>query len=110
MDDTLFMSLHISKHLHWMSRGLRAWLFFISWRNSKQSNSVEPFDGLLKLTLDDFLRSDCDYLQLPRLLSKLTSIDHKKNIFSYIARVAALRGAFKNCPVGGGKLNPAPSF
>ncbi len=32
--------------------------------HSKQSNGVEPFGGLLKSTLDDLLRSDCDYLQL----------------------------------------------
>jgi hypothetical protein len=43
---------------------------FMSRRNSKQSNSVEPFGGLLKSTFDDFLRSDCNYLQLPRLLLK----------------------------------------
>ncbi len=52
------------------------------------------------------MRSDRNYLQLPRLLSKFTPIDHEKNIFSCIARVAALWGTFENCPVGGGKLNP----
>ncbi len=77
----------------------------MSWRNSKQSNGVEPFGGLLKSTLHDFLRSDCNYLQLPRLLSKFTSIEHEKNISSCIARVVALWGMFENCPVGGGKLN-----
>jgi hypothetical protein len=56
--------------------------------------------------LDDFVRSDCDYLQLPRLLSKITSIDHEKNISSCIAQVAALWGTVENFPVGGGKLNP----
>jgi hypothetical protein len=106
MDGTLFMSPHISKHLQWMSRCLHAWLYFMSWQNSKQSNGFEPFGGLLKSTLDDFLRSDCNYLQLPRLQSKCTSIDHEKNISSCIARVAALQGTFENCPVGGGKLNP----
>jgi hypothetical protein len=78
----------------------------MSWHNSKHSNGIEPFGGLLKSTLDDFLRSDRDYLQLQRLLSKFKSIDHEKNISSYIARVVALRGTFENCPVGGGKLNP----
>ncbi len=95
MDGTLFMSPHISRQLHWMSRCLHVWLFFISRRNSKQSNGVEPFGGLLKSTLDDFLRSDCNYLQLPRLLSKFKSIDHEMNIFSCIARVATLRGHLK---------------
>jgi hypothetical protein len=74
----------------------------MSQQNSKQSNSVEPFGGLLKSTLVDFLRFDCDYLQLPRLLSKF----HEKNTSSCIACVAALQGTFENCPVGGGKLNP----
>jgi hypothetical protein len=106
MDGTLFMSPHISKHLHWMSRHLRTWSFFMSRHNSKQSNIVKPFGGMLKSPLDYFLRSDCNYLQLPRLLSKFTFIDHEKNISSCIAQVLALWGTFKNHPVGGGKLNP----
>jgi hypothetical protein len=65
-----------------MGRRVRARAFFISRRNSKQSNGIEPFGGLLKSTLDDFLRVDCDYLQLTRLLSKFKSIDHEKNISS----------------------------
>jgi hypothetical protein len=76
----------------------------MSRQKSKQSNGFEPIGGLLKSTLDDFLRSDCDYLQLPRLLSKFTSIDHEKNISSSIARVKSFRGRFEN--VSGGKLNP----
>jgi hypothetical protein len=56
--------------------------------------------------LVDFLRSDCNYLQLPRLLSKFKCIHHEKNISSCIAQVAALWGTFENCPVGGGKLDP----
>ncbi len=77
----------------------------MSRRNSKKSHGcVEPFGGLLKPTLNDFLRVDRDYLQLPRLLSKIRSTDHEKNISSCIARVAALRGMFDNRPVGGGKF------
>jgi hypothetical protein len=78
----------------------------MSRQNSKQINGVEAFGGLHKSTLDDFLRSGCNYLQLPRLLSKFTSIDHEKNISSCIAQVAALWVTFENHPVGGGKLNP----
>jgi hypothetical protein len=52
------------------------------------------------------LRSDYDYLQLPRLLSQFKSVDHEKNISSCIAQVVALWGTFESCPVGGGKLNP----
>jgi len=100
------MSPHISKHLQWMGRRVRARAFFKSRRNSKRSNGVEPFGGLLKSTLDDFLRVDRDYFQLSRLLSKFKSIDHEKNISSCIARVMALQGNFENHPVGGGKLDP----
>ena len=78
----------------------------MSRRNSKRRFGIEPFGGLLKSTLDDFLRVDRDYLQLTRLLSKFKSIDHEKNISSCIAQVAALRGTFENRPVGGGKLDP----
>jgi hypothetical protein len=89
-----------------MGRRLQARLFFMSQRNSRQSSGVEPFGGLCKSTLDDFLKSDCDYIQLPRLLSQFKSIDHKKNISSCMAQVAALQGTFENRPVGGGKLDP----
>jgi hypothetical protein len=106
LDGTLFMFPHISKHLQWMGRRVRAQAFFRSRRYSKRSNGFEPFGGLLKSSLDDFLRVDCDYLQLSRLLSKFKSIDHEKNIASCIARVVALRGTFENRPVGGGKLDP----
>jgi hypothetical protein len=41
------------------------------------------------------------FLQLPRLLSQFRSIDHKKNISSCIAQVAALWGTFENHSVGG---------
>jgi len=74
----------------------------MSQHNSKQSNGVKLFGGLLKSTLDDFFRSDRNYFQLPRLLSKFKSIDHEKNISSCIAGVAALWGMFENCPVSGG--------
>ncbi len=67
---TLFMSSHISKHLCWMGRRLQAMLIFLSLHNSRQSNGIEPFGGLFKSTLGNFLRSDCNYLQLPRLLSQ----------------------------------------
>ncbi len=64
-------------------------------RNSRQSSNVEPFGGLYKSILDDFLKSDCGYFQLPRLLSQFTSIDHEKNISSCMAHVAALWGRLK---------------
>ena len=106
LDGTLFLSLHVTKHLRWMGRQLQAWLFFRSQHNSRQSSGVEPFGGLYKSTLNDFLKSDHDYLQRPRLLSQFKSIDHEKNISSCIARVAALGGTFENRPVGGGNLDP----
>ncbi len=92
LDGSLFLSPNISKHLRWMKGHLRARTFFMSRRNSSQSSGVELFGGHSSSTLDGFLRSDVQYLQLPRLLSKFRSIDHEKNIYSYIARVLALWG------------------
>ncbi len=89
---------------------MRAQSFCMSRHDSKQSNGVEPFGGLLKSTLDDFLRSDSNHLQLLKLLSKFTSIDQEKNISSCIAQIAILWGTFENCPVGGGKVNPHSLF
>ena len=79
----------------------------MSQHNSRGSSGVEPFGGLYKSTLDDFLKSDWDYLQLPRLLSQFNPIDHEKNISSCTAKVAAIRGTSENCPVGGGNLDPS---
>jgi hypothetical protein len=57
-------------------------------------------------TLDNFLQSDQNFVQLPRLLSQSQSIDHEKNISSCIAQVAALWGTFENHHVSGGNLDP----
>ncbi len=73
----------------------------MSGRNSRQGSGVEPFGGLSSSTFDRFLRSDVQFLQLPRLLSQFQSIDHEKNISSCIAGVAALQGTFENCSIGG---------
>ena len=78
----------------------------MSRRNSSRSSGVEPFGGLSSSTLDGFLRSDVQFLQLPRLLSQFRSIDHEKNISSCIAQVAALWGTFENCFVGGATKDP----
>jgi hypothetical protein len=106
LDGNLFLSPNISKHLHWMKGCLRARTFFMSWRNSSQSSGVEALGGLSSSTLDGFLRSDVQFLQLPRLLSQFRSIDHEKNISSCIARVGALQGTFENCSVGGATKDP----
>ena len=84
---------------------MKAWSFFISWHNSKQISGVELFGGLSLSTLENFLQSDQNFVQLPRLLSQFQSVDHEKNISSYIAGVAALWGMFENCPVSGGTLD-----
>ena len=55
LDGTLFLSPHVKKHLSWMGRQLQAQSFFRTRRNSRQSSCVEPFGGLYKSTLDDFL-------------------------------------------------------
>ncbi len=85
LDGGLFLSPNISKHLRWMKGRLHAWTFFMSRRNSSQSSGVEPSCGLSSSTLDGFLRSDVQFLQLPRVLSQFRSIDHEKNISSCIA-------------------------
>ncbi len=78
----------------------------MSRHNSSQSSGVELFGWLLSSTLDGFLQSDVQFLQLPRLLSQFRSIDHEKNISSCIAQVAALRGTFENHSVGGVTKDP----
>jgi hypothetical protein len=93
LDGSLFL---ISKHLCWMKGRLRARTFFMSRRNSSQSSGFEPLGGLSSSTLDGFLRSDVQFLQLPRLLSQFRSIDHEKKISSCIAQVATLWGTFEN--------------
>ncbi len=89
-----------------MNNQLRARSFFISRHDSKQSSKVEPFCRLSMSTLDNFLQSDQNFVQLPRLLSQFQSIDHEKNISSCNAQVVALWGTFENCPVSGGTLDP----
>ncbi len=106
LDGSLFLSPNISKHLHWMKGRLHSRTFFLSRRNSSQGSDVEPFGGVSNSTLDGFLRSDVQLLQLPRLLSQFRSIDHEKNISSCIAQVAALQGTFENCSVGGATKDP----
>ncbi len=106
LDGCLFLSPNISQHLRWMKGCLCAWTFCLSWRNSSQGSGVKPFGGLSSSTLDRFLRSDVQFLQLPRLLSQFNSIDDEKNISSCIARVAALWGTFENRSVGGATKDP----
>ncbi len=76
LDGSVFLSPIISKHLRWMKGCLRSWTFFMSRHNSSRSSGVEPFGGLPSSTLDGFLRSDVQFLQLPRLLSQFRSINH----------------------------------
>jgi hypothetical protein len=85
---------------------LHAWTFFLSRCNSSRGSGVEPFGGVSSSTLDGFLRSDVQFLQLPRLLSQFRSIDHEKNISSCNAQVAALWGTFENCSAGGATKDP----
>ncbi len=88
-----------------MNNQLQPQSFFFCRQNLKQSSGVERFGRLLMSTLDNFLQSDQNFVLL-RLLSQFWSVDHEKNIFSYIAQVAALWGTFENCPVSGGTLDP----
>jgi hypothetical protein len=86
-------------------RRRRRWRFVMSRRNSRRSRGFKPFGGISRPMLDGFLKSDVNFLQLPRLLSQFRSIDHEKNISSCIAQVAALRGTFENRLMSGGNLD-----
>ena len=96
----------VSKHIQASALDERMLAFFLSRHNSSQGSGVEPYCGVSCSTLDGFLRSDVQFLQLQRLLSQFISIDHEKNISCCIAGVAALPGTFENCSVGGATKDP----
>jgi hypothetical protein len=53
-----------------------------------------PYVGLSKPTLDGFCDGHKDYLQLYRLLSTVSTVDHVKNAQSCVNRVNAHRGTY----------------
>ncbi len=71
-----FSSAHLSK----FGQGLRS--------------VCQPYVGLSKPTLDGFCDGHKDFLQLYRLMSTFSTVDHVKNAQSCVNRVNKLRGTF----------------
>jgi hypothetical protein len=71
----------------------------------------QPYVGLSKPTLDGFCDGHKDFLQLHRLLSAYSTVDHVKNAQSCVNRVHALRGTYggtyeTQCPHTNDLLDP----
>jgi hypothetical protein len=77
---------------------LRAHKIFSSVRLSKFGQGLRsvlrPYVGLSKPTLDGFCDGHKDILQLYRLLSSFSTMDHVKNAQSCVNRVHTLRGTY----------------
>ena len=77
---------------------MRAHKFFSSARLSKFGQGLRsvcrPYVGLSKPTLDGFCDGHKDFLQLYRLLSTFSTVDHVKNAQSCVNRANALRGTY----------------
>jgi hypothetical protein len=72
--------------------------FFSSARLSKVGQGLcsvhQPYVGLSTPTLDGFCDGHKDFLQLYRLLSTFSTVDHVKNAQSCVNRVNTLRGTY----------------
>ena len=83
LDGTFFLSSCSRKHTCWKRGRLRAHKFFSSARLSKFGQGLRsvrrPYVGLSKPTLDGFCDGHKDFLQLYRLLSTFSTVDHVKN-------------------------------
>ena len=77
---------------------MRAHKFFSSAHLSKFGQGLrsvrQPYVGLSKPTLDGFCDGHKDFLQLYRLMSTFSTVDHVKNAQSCVNRVNTLRGTF----------------
>ena len=77
---------------------MRAHKFFSSARLSKFGQDLhsvrQPYVGLSKPTLDGFCDGHKDFLQLYRLMSTFSTVDHVKNAQSCVNRVNTLCGTF----------------
>jgi hypothetical protein len=77
---------------------LRAHKFFSSARLSKFGQGLcsvrRPYVGLSTPTLDGFCDGHKDFLQLYRLLTTFSTVDHVKNAQSCVNRVNALCGTY----------------
>ena len=86
------------KHTRWKRGRLRAHKFFSSARLSKFGQGLRsvrrPYVGLSAPTLDGFCDGHTDFLQLYRLMSTFSTVDHVKNAQSCVNRVNAHRGTY----------------
>ncbi len=77
---------------------MRAHKFLSSARLSKFEQGLRsvrrPYVGLSKPTFDGFCDGHKDFLQLYRLLSTFSTVDHAKNAQSYVNRVNAHHGTY----------------
>jgi len=77
---------------------MRAHKFFSSACLSKFGQGLcsvrQPYVGLSKPTLDGFCDGHKDFLQLYRLMSTVSTVDHVKNVQSCVNRVNTLRGTY----------------
>jgi len=91
LDGTFFLSSCSRIHTRWKRWRLRAHKFFSSARLSKFGQGLRsvrrPYVGLSKPTLDGFCDGHKDFLQLYRLLSTFSTVDHVKNEQSCVNRV-----------------------
>ncbi len=100
LDGTFFLSSFSRKHTRWKRGRLCAHKFFSSARLSKFGQGLrsvrQPYAyvGLSTPTLDGFCDGHKDFLQLYRLLSTFSTVDHVKNAQSCVNRVNALRGTY----------------
>jgi hypothetical protein len=86
------------KHTRWKRGRLRAHKFFLSARLSKFGQGLRsvrrPYVGISTPTLEGFCDGHKDFLQLYRLLSTFSTVDHVKNAQSCVNRVNALCGTY----------------
>jgi hypothetical protein len=98
LDGTLFLSSCSRKHTRWKRGILRAHKFFSSARLSNFGQGLRsvrrPYVGLSTPTLDGFCDGHKDFLQLYRLLSTFSTVDHVKNAQSCVNRVNTLSGTY----------------
>ncbi len=115
LDGTFFLSSCSRKHTRRKRGRLRAHKFFSSARLSKFGQGLRsvcrPYVGLSKPTLDGFCDGHKDFLQLYRLMSTYSTVDHVKNAQSCVNCVNTLCGTFggtfeNQCSFSTGSLDP----
>ncbi len=98
LDGTIFLSSCSRKYTHWKRGRLCAHIFFSSAHLLKFGQGLhsacQPYIGLSKPTLDGFCDGHKHFLQLYRLLSTFSTVDHVKNAQSCVNHVNTHRGTY----------------